>query len=224
MSAVLDILMPRMCPGCDSTLLSAEKRICIRCQIAIPRMEMTQDLSNPILSGLSGRVRVKGAYGFSSYRKGEVMQRLLHRIKYSGDRRLAFYLGENFGRELDRQLMGSDIDILAVVPLHWKRKRSRGYNQSEIISRGIASVLDKPVDHRILKRFRYQSSQTTKGRYERWINLQSSIRVEKPEVIRGRHVLLVDDVFTTGATIEACVEKLTEVKDVEVSVAVLASA
>jgi len=147
----------------------------------------------------------------------------MHHLKYKDRYELGELLGQHLGMGLKHSKHLPPLDCIIPVPLHKKKKKIRGYNQSEYIARGIASVMQVPVDSTSLKRVRYKGSQTKLSREKRWENVADNFKVQGQQ-LEGKHVLIVDDVLTTGATIEACYNALQDVKDIRVSVATLARA
>ena len=149
---------------------------------------------------------------------------LIHNLKYKGIKEIGYELGRIYGLSLKDSGFTDDIDLIIPVPLHPSKKRVRGFNQSELISAGIADVTRLPVDIRSLARISVSATQTKRSRYDRWTNVEGIFRVTDPEAIRGKHILLVDDVITTGSTIESCANELLGIEGVKVSVVALAYA
>jgi len=143
-------------------------------------------------------------------------------MKYKGIREIGNELGRIYGLSLAASEFLKDTDLIIPVPLHKHRMKERGFNQSELIAAGISSVTAIPVDCMSLERIVVTSTQTRRSRYDRWENVEGIFRVSRPEVVRDKHILLVDDVITTGSTIEACVNEILKVDGTRVSVAALA--
>jgi ComF family protein len=171
-----------------------------------------------------GRCYVEKAAAFSFYARGSRMRKLIHRLKYSGVKELGTELGRIYGSALKSSGFFSDIDVILPVPLHPSKQRMRGFNQSECISAGISGIAGLPLDTTCLERMVRTPSQTKRSRYERWTNVDGIFHVTNPDAIRGKHILLVDDVITTGSTIEACVGELLRYDNVKVSVVALGCA
>jgi ComF family protein len=167
---------------------------------------------------------VEKAAVFSYYNKGSRIRNLIHNLKYKGIREIGYELGRIYGLSLIASGFTNDIDLIIPVPLHPAKKRVRGFNQSETISKGIAEVANLPVDIKSLVRTIVSATQTKRSRYERWTNVEGIFQVIDPLSILGKHVLLVDDVITTGSTIESCTNELLKIKGVKVSVVALAFA
>lgn len=222
-SHLLDIFFPRVCPGCSSLLTDGEKVICTECLYLLPRTNYWKEIDNPVARIFWGRIFLENASSFLHFNKGSRLQRIIHHLKYKNQHEIGIELGRMYGFEL-KETPYLDIDLIVPVPLHPKKLKSRGYNQSELISKGLSEILDKPVITDSVSRIVEKESQTHKSRYERWENVQSIFAVTKPEMLENKHILLVDDVLTTGATIEACASAILEISGTRVSVATIAYA
>jgi ComF family protein len=220
----LSLLYPRLCAGCQTTLVRGEEVICLGCQADLPKTGFEKVADNPVSQLFWGRVEVQFATAFCSFDKGGVMQHFMHQLKYKGSKEVGEMLGKLFGNDLVRSKMFLEIDLIIPVPLHPKRERKRGYNQSTEIAKGVALVMAKPLIIGNLIRSYYSETQTNKGRFERWENVRALFIVKKPELLEGKHILLIDDVVTTGSTLEACAQALLRVPGVRVSIATLAYA
>jgi ComF family protein len=168
-----------------------------------------------------GRCFLEKAAAFSYYNKGSRIRNLIHNLKYKGIKEIGFELGRIYGLTLKSSGFTDDIDLIIPVPLHSAKKRMRGFNQSETISAGIAEVTGLPVDIVSLARITGSATQTRRSRYERWTNVEGIFSITDHEKIRGRHILLVDDVITTGSTVESCTNELLKAGGVKVSVVAL---
>ena len=201
-----------------------ESLICTECYVVIPRTNYHNEADNPVAQLFWGRCLIEKAAAFSYYNKGSRIRNLIHNLKYKGIREIGYELGRIYGLSLETSGFTSDIDLIIPVPLHPAKKRIRGFNQSETISLGIADVVNLPVDVKSLARTTVSATQTKRSRYERWTNVEGIFNVIEPEAIIGKHILLVDDVITTGSTIESCTNELLKIEGVKVSVAALAFA
>lgn len=217
----ISLLFPRICYACGDHLLRNENLICTGCYVSIPRTNYHLEAENPVARLFWGRCMVERAAAFSFYTKGSRIRNLIHNLKYKGISELGDELGRIYGLSLKSSGFTDGIDLIIPVPLHKDKERLRGFNQSESVSKGIAGVTGLPVDTGSLERIVLSPTQTNRSRYERWENVNGIFRVKDRERIRGRHVLLVDDVITTGSTIEACVNELLRVDGVRVSVVAL---
>jgi ComF family protein len=189
-------------------------------QLPVTRFDLNPD--NPLAEMFWGRVKLRQAVAWFYFRKGSIYQDALHKLKYNDRPDIGFSLGKQFGYELSRSSGFLKPDILVPVPLNPKKFRKRGYNQSEAIAKGLSTGLRIPLDCNILTRPLATSTQTRKSRYERYLNVTGKFKICNPGLLNSRHVLLIDDVITTGATLEACTEELLACPGVSVSVAALA--
>jgi ComF family protein len=223
-SAVGELFYPPVCTACGGHLLKHETEICQLCLQRLPRTNFEKKpRDNQISMMMWGRCKVECGFSLFFYRKGERVQYLLHDIKYRGNQKL----GSELGRQLAKVIRQADctvIDEVVPIPLHPKKKRQRGFNQAEVIARGIGEVLEVPVNTSSVYRNTHTSSQTKKGRFERWQNVEDIFNINNPEQLVGKHLLLVDDVITTGSTMEACINRLTAIDGVKVSIATIACA
>jgi ComF family protein len=201
-----------------------ESLICTECFVVIPRTNYHFVEDNPVAQLFWGRCMIEKAAAFSYYNKGSRIRKLIHNLKYKGIREIGYELGRIYGLSLKESGFTNDIDMIIPVPLHPMKERIRGFNQSETISMGIADVTRLPVDIKSLARILVSATQTKRSRYERWTNVEGIFQVIDSETIMGKHVLLVDDVITTGSTIESCTNELLKVEGVKVSVVALAFA
>jgi len=219
LSAFLDLFFPRLCKGCGVHLFENENEICKKCLRTLPRTGYELVTDNPAEKLFWGRVHLEKAASVYYYRKGELLQKLLHQLKYKGHYLIGEELGKATGNILKQSGFLNDIDALIPVPLHIKKLRTRGYNQSEYIAYGISGVSAVPLITENLMRIVHTSTQTKKNRFERWENVQNIFTVVHPSQLNGKHLLLIDDVVTTGATLESCALTLKNYCNVKVSIA-----
>lgn len=220
----LDLLLPRICPVCGRILLRGERYLCLQCISEMPLTYFWTWPGNPAGERFSGRVDFVHAASLFYYRDESPYKNLIHYFKYKGRGKLGAYLGELLGEKLLQSGVYDDVDIVIPVPLHPFKKWKRGYNQAEIIARKVAEVLRKPVEVSLLIRKRYTRTQTKKDAQQREINVSGAFRLRSGYMLKGRHVLLVDDVLTTGATLGACALEILSVEGCRVSFATLAFA
>ena len=218
------LLFPRLCYACGNQLMRNENLICTECFVVIPRTNYHFIEDNPVAQLFWGRCLIEKAAAFSYYNKGSRIRKLIHNLKYNGIREIGYDLGRLYGLSLKTSGFINDIDIIIPVPLHPVKKRIRGFNQSETISMGIADATHLPVDLKSLARVLVSATQTKRSRYERWTNVEGIFQVLDSQTIMGKHVLLVDDVITTGSTIESCTNELLKIEGVKVSAVALAFA
>jgi ComF family protein len=218
----ISLLLPRLCQACGDPLFRNENIICTKCYISIPRTNYHLTADNPVEQLFWGRCLIARAAAFSFYTRESRIRKLIHRLKYNGVKEIGFELGKIYGLTLKNSGFTDDMDLIIPVPLHKSRQRSRGFNQSEYIARGIAEATGLPVDISILERVRSSDTQTKRSRLERWMNVEGIFNITCSQKISGKHILLVDDVITTGSTLDACAGELLKTDDVRVSIAALA--
>lgn len=219
----LSLLYPKLCASCNATLYKGEREVCTRCRSYLPYTRFHNLKDNAVAQLFWGRTLVENATAYFVFRKGSRFQKLLHKIKYQNRQTLGVELGRWFGQELSLTEFNT-VDYIVPIPLHPKKLQKRGYNQSELIARGIAETLNKPLNTKILKRIIENPTQTRKGRYERWTNVEGIFELVDPAEATNKHILLVDDVVTTGSTLEAGISAILKAPGTKVSVAVLAMA
>jgi len=199
-----------------------EKAVCMHCLTHLPRLQMHDERDNAVEKLFWGRIDLEAATAFLSMPRNGISHRLIHRLKYHGDQEVGERLGALFAHELLASERMKGIDVIVPVPLHPKKLHLRGYNQCDCIARGMSETLSAEVSLNNLTRTHFSASQTRRGRISRWSNVKDIFWVREPEKLEGKRILLIDDVITTGATIEACANALQKVKRVQLSVAALA--
>jgi ComF family protein len=220
----LSLFFPRLCLACSAHLVRGEKVLCTGCLLSMARTDFHLKRNNTLEQAFWGRCLVERAAAFSVFNRGSRIRKLIHGLKYNGRTEIGQMLGELYGSILTESGFMADIDMIVPVPLHPARQRQRGYNQSDYIANGLSGSSGVPVQKNIIMRSDRSGSQTKRGRYERWENVKSLFFVPDPDVIAGKHILVVDDVITTGSTMEACVNALHEAGEVRVSLVALAAA
>lgn len=220
----ISLLFPRLCSACGEPLVRNEKTICTECYIKIPRTDFHLQRENPVEKLFWGRCRIEKGASFSYFNRDSRIREAIHTLKYKGHQEVGFELGRIYGLELLDSDFISDIDMIVPVPLHERRRKERGFNQSETIANGISSVTHIMVNTHIISRLVASATQTRKDRLNRWSNVDGIFGVIDYPAIQGKHILLIDDVITTGSTIEACCNELLKGEGVKVSVASIAVA
>ena len=220
----VSLLFPRLCHACGEPLVRNEKIICTACMLDIPRTNYHLERDNSLEQSFYGRCYIQKAAAWTFYRQGGKAQKLVHRLKYGGVKPIGYFLGRLYGNIIKESDFCSDIDCITAVPLHPSRERRRGFNQSRLIAEGMAQALNLPFIDKLMGRIIASDTQTNKQRYDRWENVEGIFAVNNPGKIKGKHVLLVDDVITTGSTMEACAGELLKIEGVRVSIAAIASA
>lgn len=220
----VSLLFPELCPACGENLVSGERIICTDCLYSLPMTNFHQQPDNIVAQQFWGKLPLQGAYALYYFAKGGKIQNLMHHFKYKGMQQIGNVLGEIAGKQLRESPAFASAEVIIPVPLHKSRLRQRGYNQSTCFAQGLATKLNAVVDEDNLIRTHATATQTHKGRFLRFENMQEVFRVPHPERIEGKHVLLVDDVITTGSTLEACGAELLKVDGVKLSIATIAYA
>lgn len=218
------LFVPRLCAVCGNVLQEGEEVLCQRCAIGLPRTGYHLVPDNRMEQALLGRMPLVRAAAYFYYQRGNDYIRLVHLLKYKGRKDYGFCLGKLVAAELLPSGFFEGVDVLLPVPLHPRKRRSRGYNQSECFARGLSAVTGIPVDVGSVTRDRYTETQTRKSPLERRDNVAGVFSLRRPDAFVGKHVLIVDDVFTTGATVTACADALEGVEGLRVSVLTLAVA
>jgi ComF family protein len=198
----ISLFFPDYCAGCFNSLVKGESLICTRCMLEMPQTHYHLQRENQLKLRLEGRVPLIHALGFYRFSKRGRIQHILHALKYKNQPELAVVLGRVYGQKLKEAEF--TFDLIIPVPLHATRLRKRGYNQSSKFAEGLSEILEIPFSEKVLVRSVKTDTQTRKTRLRRWENVSEVFVLTEPSPIRGKHVLLVDDVVTTGATIEAC--------------------
>ncbi|MCW5910570.1 MAG: ComF family protein [Cyclobacteriaceae bacterium] len=220
----VSLVYPNYCLGCSNTLYRGENILCTYCINNLPKTNYLYNYQNPVMLRLQGRLKLRYGLAFLKFRKQGLVQKLLHQLKYNNHPEVGEVLGRVFGREMFDNGYANEFDVIIPVPLHISRKRARGYNQSASIAKGLAAALEIPWDESVSTRTVSTKTQTRKTKTERWHNVESVFDILNEDRIRDKRILLVDDVMTTGATLEACGGCLLDAGCKELSVACLAEA
>lgn len=220
----IDLLFPKTCAACSEPLLKAEQIICTKCIIGLPRATIGFSNSQSLEARFKGKVNVTSVFGFLKYSKGGKVQELLHNLKYKNRQDVGVFMGKLFGKQLTDCKVKLEIDLLLAIPLHENKLILRGFNQSDLIASGIAEILNVPHETNVIFRKKATETQTKKSRIDRFENVDTVFGVQNSDIIKGKKIGLVDDVLTTGATLEVCVAALLEAGAKEVSIFALATA
>jgi len=220
-SPLFHLFYPHNCIGCGSDVIDKENFLCLECVNDLPHTNFAMHANNPLEKKFWGRISLTSAMSEFYFSKESIVQNMIYELKYRGNKKAGFY----FGNLMGKSLLNSnrfDVDILIPLPLFERKERMRGYNQSEILCNGISGVINKPVIRNNVIRKVFTETQTKKHRIERWKNVKDIFFVTDPKSLEGKHILLVDDVITTGATLDACGSEILKIKNVKLSVAALA--
>jgi ComF family protein len=218
------LVYPRICACCGNSLWEKEEVICRICEYHLPKTNDYLEWINPVSKLFWGRARIHAAAAFLLFNKGNKVQKLMHQLKYKGRKDIGVYLGAQFGNLLKYSVFFNEINLIIPVPLHKKKIMKRGYNQSEQFAIGLSASMKIPVSTDCLFRIKESETQTKKSRYARWQNVYEIFSVRNTDRFKGSKILLVDDVITTGATLESCIQALNNIPDVCVSIGVIAFA
>lgn len=218
------LLYPHLCLICGQAGLTREEQVCLTCHYHLAKTKDWIQKENAFTERFWGRLQIENGAAYYQFVKGGLTQSLLHQLKYNGKKDLGIYVGQLFGSVLKEGNYFNGVDMIIPVPLHSKKQHIRGYNQSTLFAKGLAQELGIPFREKILIRTLNASSQTQKTRMERFNNMVAAFEVTAPQLIINQHILLVDDVLTTGATLEACGSCLLKVPGTRLSMATIARA
>ncbi len=221
---ILSLFYPRLCVGCGEALQHHENLLCTHCSLHLPETNYHREHDNPLKLIFAGRIPVEEVASYMFYKKGDAVQHILHNFKYKGVKEIGALLGLQYGQQLIQEARFQQIDYIIPIPLHQKKQRKRGYNQSEWIAKGLSEGMGISYLNEVLVRAQFTETQTKKSRFNRWENVKEVFQVRQGERIEGKHLLLCDDVLTTGATIEAAATQLLQIEGVRISVITLATA
>jgi ComF family protein len=207
-NSILHVLFPHVCDGCGSDIIDEESSLCMKCIAEMPETNFHLHADNPVEKIFWGRLPIISATAQYYFIKESLMQHLMHQLKYKGNKELGKQLGRLMGYDLQKTSRFKTVDYLVPLPLFPSKEKRRGYNQATILCEGIAEIMNVEILRDAIVRTQFTETQTRKGRIERWQNMERKFELTKPEKIEGKNILLVDDVITTGATLEACGREL----------------
>lgn len=220
----ISLIYPKNCASCGNSLFKHEECLCTFCRYHLPKTNFHLQAGNPVEKLFWGRADLVSATAYYAFGKGGKVQHLIHQLKYNGKKEIGLAVGKLYGHELKQSGKYETVDTIIPVPLHDKKKKKRGYNQSEYFAEGLSKSLNVSTDTTTLIRANESETQTKKSRFSRWQNVESIFHVAEPGKLENKHILLVDDVVTTGSTLEACALTLLKIPNVKVSVAAIAFA
>lgn len=219
---LLHLFYPHNCEGCGSDILYDNQFLCARCMHHLPETGFFLKPFNPVEKLFYGRSDIRHAAATYYFTKDSLLQHLLIQLKYKSNQEAGYFLGRMIGQACMRSKRFMDIDALVPLPLNHKKEQIRGYNQAALICEGIHEVWPKPVYKNALTRTRFTETQTKQNRVSRWQNMEGVFAVTHPPDLENKHILLVDDVITTGATLEACGSSILDVNGTALSIAAAA--
>ena len=219
---LLHLIYPDLCAGCGTDLVGTKELICLECMESLPLTNFHLYQNNPVEKIFAGRLPVRAASAYVYFTKQSAMQHILHQIKYKNNKELGYYFGRKMGMALRQSAFYDDVNALVPLPLYFKREKRRGYNQAKLICEGMAEVMSIPVMDQVVQRKSASETQTSKNRKERWENINGKFLLTGAEAIAQKYILLVDDVVTTGATLEACGIELLKAPHLDLGIVTLA--
>ncbi|MEG2666673.1 MAG: phosphoribosyltransferase family protein [Bacteroidales bacterium] len=227
LSDFFDFIYPKVCSGCGALLMQPEQILCTYCLSHLPYTQYETLLKNPVFLNFCGRIPILDACSLLYFHKGGRVQHLLHLLKYDYRPDIGLFLGKLLGEKLAEISSFQNIDVLVPVPLHPKKIKKRGYNQCDLLIKGMQPYFHAEIQNHLLNKKEYTESQTQKNRTHRWDNVHSSfaLSTENTQIqnLTGKHILLIDDVITTGATLESCARELLKIPNVNISIATIAA-
>lgn len=223
-NSIIGLMYPTVCAACGTPLFRWEKLVCTRCRSLLPKTGYELNEDNPLSRLFYGKVRLRAVTSCFFFSKEGKVQHLIHELKYKGNADAGVFLGQELGKSIKEAPLFQGLDFLIPVPLHPKREKERGYNQSMMIAQGVFDVTGIPIGEGFLVRSVNTSTQTHKGKEERWLNVKDIFELRKAAQLEGKYVLLIDDVLTTGATLEACALRLSVVQGITIGCATAACA
>lgn len=224
LTSLIDVLFPKVCLGCNAMLTDYEQYICTSCRHELPVTNFHLNQDETINKIFYGRAQIEQATALLRFQKKGIVQHLMHNLKYKGYQDIGIFLGEWLGEELKTIPEYQKVDVIIPVPLHPKKMKKRGYNQVEKFAQNLATALEKDYLDDVLMKQTNTSSQVYKNRLERWTSPKEQFVLQNSYKLKSKHILLVDDIITTGATLEACIEVLNSEENHKISIATMAFA
>ncbi len=219
---IFELFFPKLCLHCEEQMHSNEEYVCLQCRFELPLANFSNQKGNDLEKTFYGRIHIDFATSLLMYQRKGITQHLIHQLKYKGKEELGTFFGSWLATELQTSERCPQFDFIVPVPLHAKKLKTRGYNQVTKFGQKIAETLEVPYNSSVLMRKLDSKTQTSKLRIERFKDLQEKFFITDTLQFENKHVLLVDDVVTTGATVEACIMKLQKIKGIKVSLATIA--
>lgn len=218
LSDLIRIFYPDLCIECKIPLLEQERYLCVNCLHQLPQLPLTDFRNNVITQSFYGKVSIQLGYSLLIYRRMGIVKNIIQELKYKGNESIGTWLGKWIGSILEHNPEFQSIDYIIPVPLHPKKLKLRGYNQVSKFAHQLGNFLNKPVVENQLVRVSSTKTQTLKARMERFSNVNTKFQIGVPELFENKHILLVDDVITTGATLTSCASEFTKIDNCDISV------
>ena len=220
----IDLLYPNLCLVCSENLQQGESHLCLQCLHNIPKTNYHLHVDNAVEKLFWGKVPVERSTAYFFFQKGSPFQKVMHSLKYDNNTAIGEYIGKYAAHDLLEAPEFSTIDYIVPVPLHPEKLKLRGYNQCDYIAAGLSQVMEVPIESSVLKRIVENTSQTRKSIFERYQNAEGIFELNDLQTFENKHIMLIDDVITTGSTLEACIKVLQKTKGIKISVFALAMA
>ena len=221
---ILNLFYPRVCAACGESLMKNEETVCLKCRYTLPRTGYELHPDNPLAQSFYGRANLHAVTACFFFAKSGKVRHLIHQLKYKSNKEAGVFLGQQLGETIKEAPLFKGIDYLIPVPLHPKREKQRGYNQSLMIAQGVSEITGIPIGEKYLIRSVYTETQTHKSAEDRFKNVKDIFEVRFADELIGKRVLLIDDVLTTGATLESCANALGGIPEITISAATAACA
>ncbi|MEP6845443.1 MAG: ComF family protein [Panacibacter sp.] len=217
-----NLFFPHVCEGCGTDILNNNSILCATCQVQLPETEFLDSTDNPVERKFYGQLQLQAAGAAYYFTKDGMLQHLIKQLKYHGNKEIGFYLGRQLGNYLAATSRFNNVDVIIPLPLNPRKHKKRGYNQAAVIAEGISSIWPKPINTRAVERSIFTETQTHKDRISRWQSMRNVFAVTDANALSGKAILLVDDIITTGATLEACGEKILQLPETKLFIATVA--
>ncbi|MDB0040567.1 phosphoribosyltransferase family protein [Algibacter sp.] len=224
LKSIVNLFFPKVCYACHNLLNDNEDTICMDCRHDLPITNFHFDNNDSVQKALYGRAKIENGTALFRFEKKGNVQRLIHNLKYKDHEHIGFVLGNWLGGELKTLESYKNIDVVIPVPLHKNKLRKRGYNQVALFGQQVAKALNADYLDDVLVKVTNTKSQVNKKRLARWTNSNELFTLKNMETIDNKHILIVDDIITTGATLEACISVLNQAKNLKISIATMAIA
>ena len=221
---LLNIIFPKICCICDRILAKNEEIICFHCRSQLPKTNFTDIKENELVKRFYDKLKIDFGISYLHFYKSGITQKLLHQFKYNNYPEIGELIGTWLGHELLKNKNIGNVDIIIPVPLHPRKEKKRGYNQSLLFAQGISEITKIPIQQKTLKRKHYNESQTHKTKEQRWKSVEHAFWVTDKKMVENKNVLLIDDVITTGATLEACGNQILKCGALSIGIATIALA